>query len=194
MLTKGLSKKQEEAVNTIYDDIEIIACAGAGKTGVVTRRIVNILKQRYDIMPENIVAFTFTEKAAEELKSRIYKYAEQSLGHTNGFANMYIGTIHGFCLKMLQEYVVKFQKFTVLDEIKTRLFIEKNYDICGMPELGLSRYKDTRLFLDTMGTLNENLFERKKWDDKTRLAVDKYRDTFYDKKYFDYSLIMQEML
>ena len=38
---------------------------------------------------------------------------------------MYVGTIHGFCLKMLQEHIVQFQKFTVLDEIKTKLYIEK---------------------------------------------------------------------
>ena len=47
--------------------MEIIACAGAGKTGVVTRRIINILASKPDILPENIVAFTFTRKAAEEL-------------------------------------------------------------------------------------------------------------------------------
>ena len=68
------------------------------------------------------------KKAAEELKSRIYKYGEDVLGNTKGFANMYIGTIHGFCLKMLQEHIVQFQKFTVLDEIKTKLYIEKNYN------------------------------------------------------------------
>ena len=52
----GLSEKQKEAVETIDEDLEIIACAGAGKTGVVTRRIVNILKQTKDITPANIVA------------------------------------------------------------------------------------------------------------------------------------------
>ena len=78
----GLSERQKEAVETIDEDLEIIACAGAGKTGVVTRRIVNILKQKRDITPANIVAFTFTEKAAEELKSRIYKYAKKELGST----------------------------------------------------------------------------------------------------------------
>ena len=110
MLYKNLNEKQIDAVNTIDEDVEIIACAGAGKTGVVTRRIINILRQKPDVLPENIVAFTFTEKAAKELKARIYKYGEDVLGHTNGFANMYVGTIHGFCLKMLQEYIPEFQK------------------------------------------------------------------------------------
>ena len=193
-LFENLSDNQIEAVKTIDEDLEIIACAGAGKTGVVTRRIINILKSNPDILPENIVAFTFTEKAAEELKSRVYKYGEAVLGNTKGFANMYIGTIHGFCLKMLQEYIVQFQKFTVLDEIKTKLYIEKNYNFCGMPDLGLKIYRETNLFLSVISTLNENWFERDKWDEKTRTAVDKYKDTFYRKNYFDYSLIMQEML
>lgn len=93
-LFENLSDNQIEAVKTIDEDLEIIACAGAGKTGVVSRRIINILKSNPDILPENIVAFTFTEKAAEELKSRVYKYGEAVLGNTKGFANMYIGTIH----------------------------------------------------------------------------------------------------
>lgn len=190
----GLSSKQIEAVNTIDEDLEIIACAGAGKTGVVTRRVVNILKQKKDVLPENIVAFTFTEKAAEELKARIYKYGEEVLGNTQGFANMYVGTIHGFCLKMLQEYIPQFQKFTVLDEVKTKLYIEKNSDDCGMKELDLKKYLETGLFLSVISVLNENSFDSYKWNEKTRQAVEKYRETFYRKNYFDYSLIMKEML
>lgn len=193
-LFEGLSDKQCDAVKTIDEDVEIIACAGAGKTGVVTRRIINILKEKKEILPENIVAFTFTEKAAGELKARIYKYGEEVLGNTNGFANMYVGTIHGFCLKMLQEYIPEFQKFTVLNEIRTKLFIEKNYDTCGMSDLGLCKYVETNLFLSVMSLLNENLFEESKWDEVTKTAVQKYKKTFYEKKYFDYSLIMQEML
>ncbi|SDB53891.1 ATP-dependent DNA helicase [Butyrivibrio sp. INlla16] len=190
----GLSENQLKAINTIDEDLQIIACAGAGKTGVVTRRVVNILKQKSNIRPENIVAFTFTEKAAEELKGRIYKYGEEVLGNTQGFATMYVGTIHGFCLKMLQEYIPQFQKFTVLDEIKTKLFIEKYSDRCGMNELGLKKYTETNLFLNVMGVLNENSFDSDKWDDKAKIAVQKYREVFYEKNYFDYSLIMKEML
>lgn len=190
----GLSEKQKEAVETIDEDLEIIACAGAGKTGVVTRRIVNILKQTKDITPANIVAFTFTEKAAEELKSRIYKYAKKELGSTVGFAEMYIGTIHGFCLKMLQEYIPQFQSFFVLDEIKTKLFIDKNYFECGMKDLDLKMYRETGLFLSTMSMLNESWETRDSWDKTTFDAVEKYKELLYSQHYFDYSLILREML
>ena len=123
-LFDNLSEKQIEAVKTIDEDLEIIACAGAGKTGVVTRRIINILKTYPEILPENIVAFTFTKKAAEELKSRINDYGKAVLGHTKGFAHMYVGTIHGFCIRMLQDYIPEFQKYSVMDEIQTKLFVE----------------------------------------------------------------------
>lgn len=189
-----LSDKQTEAVKTIDEDLEIIACAGAGKTGVVTRRIVNILYSKPDILPENIVAFTFTRKAAEELKSRINDYGKAVLGHTKGFAHMYVGTIHGFCIRMLQDYIPKFQKFSVMDEIQTKLFVERYYEECGMADLELQKYVETSLFVTVMGILNENWFESDKWDKKTLVAFEKYQDKLYEEKKFDYSLILREMI
>ncbi len=193
-LLDNLSEKQKEAVQTIDEDLEIIACAGAGKTGVVTRRVVNILKSKPEVSPDNIVAFTFTKKAAEELKSRINEYGKEVLGHTRGFAHMYVGTIHGFCIKMLQDYVPKFQKFSVLDEIQTKLFVERYYDECGMLDLDLKKYIETSLFITVMGVLNENWFEKEKWDAKTQIAFEKYQKKLYDEKKFDYSLILREMI
>lgn len=191
---EGLSERQREAVETIDDDLEIIACAGAGKTGVVTRRIVNILKSNPGVLPENIVAFTFTKKAAEELKGRINAYGKSVLGHTKGFAHMYVGTIHGFCIRMLQDYIPEFQKFTVLDEIQTKLFVERYYEECGMQDLELKKYVETSLFISVMSVLNENWFEQNKWDEKTRIAFEKYRNKMYEEKKFDYSLILREMI
>ena len=173
-LLDQLSDQQREAVQTIDDDLEFIACAGAGKTGVVTRRIINILKSKSEILPENIVAFTFTRKAAEELKGRIYDLGKRELGDTIGFAHMYIGTIHGFCIKMLQEYIPEFQKYDVLDEIHTKLFVERYYDECGIKDLDLCKYKETNLFVSVMSILNENWFEQDKWDERTRTAYKKF--------------------
>lgn len=194
MLTQNLSPQQIEAVNAIDEDVEIIACAGAGKTGVVTRRIVNIMKSKPDVLPENIVAFTFTKKAAEELKSRIYTLGQTVLGHTHGFANMYIGTIHGFCLKMLQEFLPKFQSFSVLDEVHTKLFVERYYEEIGMVELGLQKYIETGLFIRIMSLLNENWYDSHKWSTDVQEAFEKYRKKLYAEKYFDYSLILREMV
>lgn len=156
MLAHNLSEKQIEAVNTIDDDVEIIACAGAGKTGVVTRRIINILKCKPDITPNNIVAFTFTKKAAEELKNRVYSMGKNVLGDTKGFAEMYIGTIHGFCLNMLQEHPSEFQTFTVLDDIHTKLFDERYYEEICMKDLNLQKYIETDLFIKIMSLLTDS--------------------------------------
>lgn len=193
-LFENLSEVQMEAVKTIDEDLEIIACAGAGKTGVVTRRIVNILASKPEILPENIVALTFTKRAAEELKSRIYDYGKAVLGHNMGFAHMYVGTIHGFCIKMLQENIPEFQKFSVMDEIHTKLFVERFYEDCGMQDLEMRKYIETSLFVSVMSILNENWFEKDKWDAKTQLAFEKYQSKLYEEKKFDYSLILREMI
>lgn len=194
ILTHKLSDKQIEAVNAIDEDVEIIACAGAGKTGVVTRRIINILKSKPEVHPENIVAFTFTKKAAEELKSRIYSMGQAVLGNTKGFANMYIGTIHGFCLQMLQEFLPEFQSFSVLDEIHTKLFVERYYEDIGMTDLELQKYIETDLFVRVMSMLNENWYDSDKWSKEVQTAFEKYKKKLYAEKYFDYSLILREMV
>lgn len=81
--------------------------------------------------PENIVAFTFTEKASESLKGRI----ESALGKQ--LPGMYIGTIHGFCKHLLSKHAEGFADFNVLDEVKNHLLITRYADKCGMSALGL---------------------------------------------------------
>ena len=87
---------QQEAINHLDGNLQIIACAGSGKTQVISQRIVNILREKgpAGITPPNIVAFTFTDKAAGELKNRIHKLAREQLGSEFGLAEMYVGTIH----------------------------------------------------------------------------------------------------
>ena len=68
-----LTPEQLEAIAEIDRNLQIIACAGSGKTEVITRRIAGILQSKSNVRPENIVAFTFTEKAAESMKRRIAK-------------------------------------------------------------------------------------------------------------------------
>ena len=87
---------QLTAITTHDRNLQIIACAGSGKTQVISARIVEILKNKKaeGITPANIVAFTFTDKAAGELKNRIHKLAREQLGSEFGLAEMYVGTIH----------------------------------------------------------------------------------------------------
>ena len=109
MEKNGYTKSQLNAIKHISGNLQLIACAGSGKTEVVAQRVVNLLKTEKDrgagCQPENIIAFTFTDKAAAELKERIQARCQENLGSIDGLANMYIGTIHGFCLELLKDEV-----------------------------------------------------------------------------------------
>jgi ATP-dependent exoDNAse (exonuclease V) beta subunit len=133
-LSDGLPPDQLHAIADIDKNLQIIACAGSGKTQVISERIVNTLRTRADkgVTPANIVAFTFTEKAAAELKDRIHRLCRDQLGSDQGLGDMYIGTIHGFCLNILQEPpLYRFLKYQVLSEVHQRLFIDRNSHLCG---------------------------------------------------------------
>ena len=103
-------------------NLQIIACAGSGKTEFVSNRIAYLIYKNI-AKPENIVAFTFTEKAAEELKFRIRSKIRELIGHQPDIGDMYVGTIHSFCFELLKEYVPCYRGYDVLDEGKRYAFI-----------------------------------------------------------------------
>ena len=115
---------QDAAIGCTDRNLQIIACAGSGKTQVIAARAVELLR-RGSAVPANIVAFTFTDKAAAELKDRIRSLAAKELGDVRGLAEMYVGTIHGFCLELLQNYLFEFLKYNVLNEMQTRLLVSR---------------------------------------------------------------------
>ena len=109
----NLTQSQQDAVNHGDSNLQLIACAGSGKTEVIARRVAHLIKN--GLRPSNIIAFTFTEKAAAELKERIVSRVREELGEIHGMAEMYIGTIHAFCLDLLTAEVPKYLKFDVLN-------------------------------------------------------------------------------
>lgn len=158
------TSQQNEAINIVNDNLQIIACAGSGKTQVISERIINLLQQP-SIQPKNIVAFTYTEKAAAELKHRVMDIAQKKSIPTLGLAELYIGTIHSWCLHYLQDYVYGYQKFSVLNDVRLKLFVDKNYYNIGMRDLKVSvkkkpdrelyRSKDTSQFLEVLNIIRE---------------------------------------
>ena len=90
-----LNDRQLEAVNHKEGPCLVLAGAGSGKTRVLTERIIKLVNDGVD--PHNILAITFTNKAAKEMKSRV----EEQLGYLS--EQSFIGTFHSFGLRILRE-------------------------------------------------------------------------------------------
>ena len=107
----GLNEKQLEAVLHIKGPLMIIAGAGSGKTKVLTTRVAHLMHSGVDSF--NILALTFTNKAAAEMKERI----EKALGNTDA-RNLYIGTFHSVFARILRAEADKLgypKSFTIYD-------------------------------------------------------------------------------
>ena len=112
----SLNDKQTEAVKTIEGPVLILAGAGSGKTKTLTHRIAYLLSQ--GIKPENILAVTFTNKAAEEMRNRIKKLLEIENLKLK-IENLFVGTFHSFGVKILRQEIEKLDyknNFVIYDE------------------------------------------------------------------------------
>jgi DNA helicase-2/ATP-dependent DNA helicase PcrA len=193
------TEAQRRAIATLDDPLLIIACAGSGKTQVISQRIVAIL-QRPGVEPRNIVAFTFTEKAAAELKDRTLTLIADQLGEVYGLADMYIGTMHGFARAVLQDMVPVTFKYSILDEIQGRLFADRNYRKSGMATAQVvsngssrpvKRYVESRLYLQVMGLLREEDIGVGHVPDSLDEALGLYRDLIHKHHFFDYPELLR---
>src|SRR3982751_4271400 len=109
---KGLNEPQREAVLQTEGPVMIVAGAGSGKTKVLTTRIAHLLSA-HNIDAFNILALTFTNKAAAEMKERV----EKILGNTEA-RNLYIGTFHSVFARILRAEGPKIgypNNFTIYD-------------------------------------------------------------------------------
>ena len=194
------TKHQLDAINHASGNLQLIACAGSGKTEVVARRVAALLNpKRGKLSPRNIVAFTFTDKAAAELKQRIVERCQEELGDVAGLAEMYVGTIHGFCLELLKTEVPKFLKYEVLNDVQQILFIDRNSkkaglttstDLKGQP---LRRWVDTPRYAQALSIFREATVDKKKLKKcSVREGFDAYRDLLEGKSQLDYSAILYE--
>ena len=114
----GLNKEQRKAVEHIKGPCLVLAGAGSGKTKVLTMRIANLIQK--GIYSGNILAITFTNKAAKEMRERINNVVE------NNYA--FVGTFHSFGLKVIRENYEKlglFHNFTIVDSDDVNNIIKK---------------------------------------------------------------------
>ncbi|MBL0886391.1 ATP-dependent helicase [Myceligenerans indicum] len=185
---------QAEAIACLDEPLQIIACAGSGKTQVISQRIAAILSQP-GVKPANLIAFTFTEKAAAELKERILSVLEAEGVSTQGIAEMYIGTMHGYALDLVQRLVPETFKFSVLTDITARLFVDRNSRKSGLTECPTSltstprlrRYIHSKLYMQVTTVLREDAVDEDLVPNGVLKAHWDYMQLLYGNAYFDFT-------
>jgi len=125
-LNNDLNPQQKEAVFTSEGPTIIIAGAGSGKTRVVTNKIINLINN--GINPENILALTFTDKAAAEMYDRIYEIVAIH-------SDLTVSTFHSFCKEIILENVIDLKlnaNFKIMESTAQLVWFIKNIDSFGM--------------------------------------------------------------
>lgn len=160
-----LSPDQKEAVLSRSRYNRVIAGAGAGKTETLTRRIVYLLLAE-GVEPSSIVAFTFTERAAQAMKSRIYqRVGELDPDKLGKLGEMYVGTIHAYAKRVLDDYF-KFGNYTVLDENQEIAFLMRHGWDIGINDFEHNYSEACRVFLRSVNMVWDEMLDRRKLEAK----------------------------
>jgi DNA helicase II / ATP-dependent DNA helicase PcrA len=188
---------QAAAIACHDQPLQIIACAGSGKTEVISQRIATILSDP-EVKPRNIIAFTFTEKAAAELKERVLSIVEREIGDVTGLAEMYIGTMHAYCLDLLQRLVPEKFKFSVLTDITSQLFVDRYSAKSGLTSCPttarpgvLRRYIHSKLYQQVLAVLREDIVAVDEVPEGVIESFEKYMELLRRHSHFDYTQIIR---
>ena len=136
--SSSLNEKQTEAVHQTEGPVLILAGAGSGKTRVLTHRISYLIKEK-QVNPWNILAITFTNKAAGEMRDRV----DQIVGF--GAESVWVSTFHSMCVRFLRRFIDRLgyeNRFTIYDSDDQKSVIK---DVCKMLQLDPKVYKDRSL-------------------------------------------------
>ncbi|MGP1434429.1 MAG: ATP-dependent helicase [Catonella sp.] len=117
----NLNPEQRKAVVHENGPLLILAGAGSGKTRVLTRRIAYLIKE-YGVSPWNILALTFTNKAAKEMRERVNELLNEEAG------DIWVSTFHSACVKMLRRFIDKIgydRRFNIYDTDDTKAVIKQ---------------------------------------------------------------------
>ncbi len=115
-----LTAEQNNAVTRINQDVCVVAGPGSGKTRVLVERFAWLVEQQ-GMAAESVLAFTFTEKAATEIKRRLVQRFENNPPVRAQMERAWVSTMHGFCARFLRENAISAEvdpQFTVLDELQ----------------------------------------------------------------------------
>ena len=120
-ILEGLNDRQKEAVLTVEGPCLVIAGAGSGKTKVLTHKIAYLM-HNVGVKPWNILAITFTNKAANEMKERVEKLVGEVA------KDMWIGTFHAICVRILRRYIDRIgftSSFVIFDTSDQRTLVKQ---------------------------------------------------------------------
>lgn len=126
----GLNVAQREAVLAVDGPILVVAGAGSGKTRVLTNRIAHLI-ETHDVFPSNIMAITFTNKAANEMKTRI----ESLIGPVT--SQMWVGTFHSLCVRILRRdghHIGYSRDFVIYDTSDQKALIKNCFKALNLDE------------------------------------------------------------
>ncbi|MFO0650691.1 MAG: ATP-dependent DNA helicase [Polyangiales bacterium] len=154
-----LSDEQRRIIAHRGGHLQVVACAGSGKTETVAQRVAALLAE--GVAPCAVVAFTFTRAAADELRSRIHRRVAERLPDLalERLAPMFVGTIHAYCLRLLQERAPRFATFDLYDAHRVIGLLLREYDDLGLAALETrGRVQTVRGFLRSVDVVeNEDL-------------------------------------
>lgn len=173
-----LNKEQYEAATTIEGSLLILAGAGSGKTRVLTYRIAHMI-QDLNIYPSKILAITFTNKAAGEMKDRVRALVG------NEADNMWISTFHSSCVRILRREIDKLgynKNFAIYDSYDQKVLIKQCMEELDIDE----KYITGRELINKISSQKDNLISAEKYkrENESNLRLNKVADVYmlYQKK------------
>ena len=161
-LLDALNEPQRQAVMATDGPLLILAGAGSGKTRVLTHRTAYLIEE-CGVNPYNIMAITFTNKAAGEMRERI----DQMLGY--GSESIWVCTFHSTCVRILRRYIDRLgfgTNFTIYDSDDQKTLMK---DICKRLEIDTKMYKE-KMFLSAISSAKDELIDPIEFE--TRAAGD----------------------
>lgn len=200
VLRNELTPKQYAAAMDPAREVLCLACAGSGKSRTLAYRIARLLAQGEP--PKGIVAFTFTEKAAESIKRRVSQALATAGLDPTVMGAMYIGTIHAYCQHLLGDIDATYRQYDVLDENRLKLYLISRYY-----QLGLQAFRArarNRSFFDTVKqasdawrTANDELLDLNAVAAEDRdigALLIRIRDGLRTDQYIDFSLMIRDVV
>lgn len=155
ILHANLTDEQYSAVIDDSRNILCLACAGSGKSRTLAYKIAYLISRGE--APESIIAFTFTEKAAESIKRRVAEALHKFGLSENIVGAMFIGTLDAFCQKLLGDINAKYRQFDILDQNRLVLYVMSRFRKLGLQN-GQGYFKRIKDFTDAWQTMhNENI-------------------------------------